>query len=316
MIKIIKRHSVLLPLSISIFFLVYCTHRETKNSRIAFVTVLPQKSFVERIAGDRFEVHAFVGPGQSPHNFTPTPNQMAKLSQATLFFRIGVECEEGIIPKISQAMPQVKIIDLRQGVAIRDMKEEEEEFEAGHDHNELEEGHTDSDHDGVHHSMSGKDPHIWLSPTIAKQIIITIRDALVKVDPQGKTIYEENMRKLGLDLDTLDAYLRIILAPYKGSNLFVFHPAFGYFTDHYGLVQKAVETGGKEPSAQALARLIDQARQYKPHVIFVQPQYSQKSAQTIAAQINCVIVPINPLPEDYFKEMRAMGEAIQKGLAR
>jgi len=104
------------------------------------------------------------------------------------------------------------------------------------------------------------------------------------------------------------------MAPFEGQDLFVFHPAFGYFADEYGLTLVAVEIGGKEPSARELARLIDTARQHQVHTIFVQPQFSPKSAQAIAEQIDGVVVPIDPLPQDYLAQMRAMGERIRHAL--
>jgi zinc transport system substrate-binding protein len=144
---------------------------------------------------------------------------------------------------------------------------------------------------------------------------VTIRDALVDIDPAGKQVYDQNLQVFHRRLDSLDAYIRSTLAPVKGTELFVFHPAFGYFADEYGLIQKPVETGGKEPGARDLAALVDEAREHKPKVIFVQPQYSQKSARALAAQIGCAVVPINPLPEDYFAEMREMCEKIRAGLS-
>ncbi len=273
-------------------FLASCSKPELSNERVAFTSILPQRDFVRHIAGDRFEVHALVGSGQSPHNYTPTPDQMVQLSKASVFFRTGIEVEDGVLPKIEKSMPNIKIVDLRQGIELREMIE--------NDH-----------HDHVHH---GKDPHIWLSPLLAKQMALTIKDALVQIDPQGQKVYEENVRAFSGKLDSLDNYLQVILEPVKGTELFVFHPAFGYFTDAYGLIQKPVETGGKEPSARDLARLIDEALERKPKVIFVQPQYAVKSAEALANQIGCVVVPINPLPEDYLKEMREMGVKVQKGL--
>jgi zinc transport system substrate-binding protein len=312
-----------------------CSGPKNGDSRIVFATILPQKDFVRQVAGERFEVQALVGPGQSPHSYTPTPDQMAKLSEAAAFFRIGVEVEEGLLRKLQKSMPNLLIFDLRKGIELREMTEEHHHDEdhahhqEEHAKNDHEHGHDDHagheqehDHDDLadhdheqEHAHHGKDPHIWLSPPLVKQMAVTIRDALVEIDPEGKQIYDRNLQAFHLRLDSLDAYIRTTLAPVKGTELFVFHPAFGYFADEYGLIQKPVETGGKEPSARDLAKLIEEAREHKPKVIFVQPQYAQKSAQALAEQIDCAVVPINPLPEDYFAEMRDMCEKIHAGLS-
>ncbi|MBD3315298.1 MAG: cation ABC transporter substrate-binding protein [Chitinivibrionales bacterium] len=316
---------------------VACSKPQTNDSRIVFATILPQKDFVQHVAGERFEVHALVGPGQSPHSYTPTPDQMAKLSEAAAFFRIGVEVEEGLLPKLKRSMPKLPIVDLRKGIEMREMTEEHhhddhhthhhDENEADHhdhtdDHVDHHHDHAgDAAHEGHHnehhesHAHHGKDPHIWLSPPLVKRMGVTIRDALVEIDPAGRQVYDQNLQDFHRRLDSLDAHIRSTLASVKGTELFVFHPAFGYFADEYGLIQKPVETGGKEPSARDLTALVDEAREHKPKVIFVQPQYAQKSAQALAAQIGCAVVPINPLPEDYFAEMRDMCEKIRAGLS-
>jgi zinc transport system substrate-binding protein len=261
---------------------------------------------------------------------------MAKLSEAAAFFRIGVEVEEGLLPKLEKSMPNLRIVDLRKGIELREMTEEhhhdedhahhhEEHAENDHDHDDHADhahehdhaghGHDDHTEHEQEHAHHGKDPHIWLSPPLVKQMAVTIRDALVDIDPAGKQVYDENLQLFHRRLDSLDTYIRTTLAPVKGTELFVFHPAFGYFADEYGLVQKPVETGGKEPSARDLAALVEEARAHRPKVIFVQPQYSKKSARALAAQIGSAVVPINPLPEDYFAEMREMCEKIRAGLS-
>jgi zinc transport system substrate-binding protein len=303
------------------------------DEKIAFTSILPQKDFVQRIAGNRFTVHALIGPGQNPHSYTPSPDQMARLSEAAVFFRIGVEFEEGILPKIKKSIPKLPIYDLRKGIKLRDMIEEhhhDNEHNGKHEHagdhhaadHSLHDHHDHkipgsekhSGNDDEHHNNIGKDPHIWLSPRLVKQMGINIKDALIKTDPAGRQVFEKNFTKFNHELDSLNAYIRKTLAPVRGTELFVYHPAFGYFADEYDLVQKPVETGGKEPSARDLALLIKEAREYKPRVIFVQPQYARKSAETLAKQIGCAVVPINPMPEDYIKEMRDMCDKIHRGL--
>lgn len=297
-----------------------CSGPRSGDFRIVFATILPLKDFVQQVAGERIVVHALVGAGQSPHSYTPTPDQMAQLSNAAVFFRIGVEVEEGLLPKLQKSMPNLRIVDMRTGIELRDMTEEHHHEQDPADHGDPDGDHHEHDGDTGHenhhddHLHQGKDPHIWLSPLLVKQMGVTIRDALVNLDPAGKQTYDENLQRFHRRLDSLDAYIRTTLASVKGTELFVFHPAFGYFADEYGLIQKPVETGGKEPSARDLAELVEEAREHKPKVIFVQPQYAQKSAQALAAQIGCAVVPINPLPEDYFAEMREMCAKIHTGL--
>lgn len=291
-------------------FITACSKPAQDNQRILFTTILPQKDFVRHIAGNRFEVHALAGAGQNPHSYTPTPDQMKKLSKASAYFSIGMEVEDGVLPKIKKTMPKLPIVDLRKDIEFREMTEAHHHEDEDH-HNDAHDAGHDESCDGHH---DGKDPHIWLSPLLVKKMAVTIKKALIEIDPQGKQVYEKNFKTFTLKLDSLDEYIRTTLKPVKGTELFVFHPAFGYFADEYGLIQKPVETGGKEPSARDLAKLIKEAREHKPKVIFVQPQYTVKSAEALARQIGCAVVPINPLPENYFKEMHDMSSKVREGL--
>ncbi|MFP4163901.1 MAG: metal ABC transporter solute-binding protein, Zn/Mn family [Chitinispirillaceae bacterium] len=302
--------TVLLSLALIIAFAVFSrTPSSSPKRSIAYTSILPQKDFVQRIAGERFEVHALVGKGQSPHSYTPTPDQMARLSEASVFFRIGVQFEKGFLPKIKNSMPKLEIVDLRRGITLRNMVEDHNHEHAHDQHDEHGYHHTDT-----HDNHTEKDPHVWLSPPLVKQMGVTIRETLSRMDTAGERTYEKNLIEFHRELDSLDSYIRRTLKPFEGTELFVFHPAFGYFADEYGLIQKPVETGGKEPSARELAQLIEQARTHRPEVIFVQPQYARKSAESLARQIGCAVVPINPLPENYFDQMRMMCRTIEKGL--
>lgn len=338
-----------------------------------FVSILPQEYLVERIGGERVSVQALVQPGHSPHTYDPSPRQMAALSRARVFFRIGVGFERGFLPKIEAAHPGLLIVDTRKGIPLRTMSahhhhhhhDDEDHSHSSHahgvdadpaeghahpdhpDHGHEKHAHTqkkhpapdhahkhdhDHDHDHAHghghedkphphahhahhHDEGGKDPHIWLNPRWMKMQARTIADTLIELDPGAEARFEANYAALARDLDALDASLRAALAPVQGGTLFVFHPAWGYFADEYGLVQTAIETEGKAPTAQQLARLIEQAKAADVRVIFVQPQMSTQSAQAVAEAIGGAVVPINPLARDYIANLEAVASSIRAALA-
>jgi zinc transport system substrate-binding protein len=260
----------------------------------AFVSIGPQRYLVQSIAGSRLRVEVLVQPGQDPHTFEPTPKQMTQLSRGKLYFSIGVAFEQSLIPRIRSSNPQLKIVDTQAGIELR-------EIEAG-------------DHEGEDHDEHGLDPHTWLSPVLAKRQARTIRDALIEADPGGSGVYEAGYQSLAAELDSLDEEIAAVLASYRGQEIFVYHPAYGYFTDEYGLEQVAVETGGSEPSAQQLARLIERARQRQVRIIFVQPQFSRTGAGAVAEAIGGVVVPLDPLAEDYVENLREMARLIADAL--
>jgi zinc transport system substrate-binding protein len=271
-----------------------------------FLSILPQAYLAERIGADRISVEVMVKPGQDPHTYEPTPQQMARLAQADVFFRIGVEFENTLIPRIESTMEGLTMVDCRKGIRLRQMD--------AHDHDE-EEGETV--HEGEEHAggeREGTDPHIWLSVRNAIRISATIHETLAHLDPDGREIYDRGYRDLVEDLEALDRRISHILEPVVGEPFFVFHPSFGYFADDYGLEQIAVETGGAEPSARQLAQLIAEAESSGVRVIFVQPQFSRKSAETIASEIGATVVPIDPLARDYLDNLEKMARAVEEGL--
>jgi zinc transport system substrate-binding protein len=263
-----------------------------------FVSILPQAYFAERIGGERVRVEVLVKPGQDPHTFEPTPRQMALLAEAEAFFRIGVEFENTLMPRIESTMKELVLVDCREGIHLRQMESRGHEEDA-----EEQEG-----------EQEGSDPHIWLSVRNAIRIAATMHEAFLRLDPEGKQIYDRGYNQLIEELQTLDLRIAGILAAVAGKPFFVFHPSFGYFADDYGLEQIAVETGGAEPSARQLARLIEQARSLDVRVIFVQSQFSRKSAETVAAEIGGAVIPIDPLARDYVENLEEMARAVEEGL--
>lgn len=268
-----------------------------------FVSILPQEYFVERVGGDHVEVKALVRPGHSPATYSVTPSQMVDLARADLFFSTGVPFENALIPRIKANLKKLKIVDTTQGITRRKMN-----ADTGADH------HHDH-HSGCDHSGEGLDPHVWMNPLLVKQQAATICAALCTEDPDNAEKYRKNLKTFSSDLDELNRKLKKALAPVKGRDIFVFHPAYGYFADAYGLKQVAVEAGGKEPSARELISLIKNARKQKVRVVFVQPQFSDKSARVIAREINGTVCKLDPLARDYIKNMTRIARRITHGIS-
>ncbi len=147
-------------------------------------------------------------------------------------------------------------------------------------------------------------PHIWLSPPLVKKQVETIAKWLKKIDPPNKNFYENNLREFLLQIDALDREIADILKSKKGRPFLVYHPCWGYFAERYGLRQIAIEEEGKEPSVLKLAKLISYCKRAKIRAIFVQPQFSKKSAHIIAKELGIKIIAIDPLAEDWIKNLR------------
>lgn len=270
--------------------------RADEPLRVA-VSLAPQAGLIERLLGDQVRVTVLVGPGHSPVTYEPSPRQLASLSTTRLFVRTGAPFESGFIDRLRRTYPDMRIVDQRQGLSLLVL--------AGHDHG-------DRAHES--HDRRAADHHVWLDPKRLATQALTLATALVSVAPElsGRVLF--NLAVLESDLARLDARIATLLAPYRGRPIFVFHPAFGYFADSYGLEQVAVETGGKEPSARRLAALIDRARASGAKVLFVQPQFSDRSARLVAEAIGGAVVPMDPLAHDVLANLERMAQAVARAL--
>jgi len=265
---------------------------------VVAVSILPQAFFAGRISGERVDTLVLVGNGQSPHSYEPTPRQMSELASAKAWILSNTDFEITLKPKIASIYPSLLIVDGTEGVKFRAMEEHEHEGEDAEQH--------DDDHD------INIDRHTWLGREPAKIMAMHIKNTLIKIDPAGKTVFEANYNKLMADIDLAFDSLKTVLAPLKGQAVFVFHPAFGYFLDEFGIIQEAVETGGKEPTAKALSELIRKINEEKASVIFVQAQFPVNAAKTVASSAGAQVVPLDPLAEDWLANIKTMGSALEK----
>lgn len=271
------------------------------------VSILPQAYFVERIGGSRVDVEVLIQPGQSPHTYEPTPRQMAHLGRARVYFTTGLSFEKRFIDKIAGIYPDLRIVDTREGVPLRYFGERE----AAHEPHDAEEFQAHEEE-----AAGAPDPHVWLDPALVKIQAATICRALSKVSPANAAVFDANLRKFLRDLDAVDADIRTTLAPFKGATVYVFHPAFGYFCNAYGLNQVAVEIEGKEPTPRQLAALITKAKKDNVKIIFVQPQFSKKAAEAVATAIGGIVRPIDQLSRDYLNNLTNIAQAIKSALEK
>jgi len=268
------------------------------------VSILPQKYFVEKVGGNLVEVEVMVPPGGTPEQYEPKPKQMAALGKARIYFACGVPFETVWLSRIASAHPKMQVVHTDKLIGKRTMEAHEHWAEAGKT-----EGHAH------HEAEEVKDPHVWLAPTLVMLQAREIFTALAEADPGNRETYERNYGSFVAALTDLDLSIsRLFSSRRPGGAFLVFHPAWGYFADAYGLEQVPVEVEGKEPKAKDLDRLIKRARELGAKTIFIQPQFSPKSAQTIADAIGGTLVNADPLAPDWEKNLRGIAEQIGAAL--
>ncbi|MDA8016918.1 MAG: zinc ABC transporter substrate-binding protein [Thermoanaerobaculia bacterium] len=273
------------------------------------VTLPPQTWLVERIlGGPEGMVGCLLGPNDSPATFQPSDAQITQLARADLFFRIGVPAERAPWFRAIEAADRPTVVDLRDGIELRKMEHHHHHHDHGHH------GHHGHDHHGHAESSEaesdGLDPHVWLSPQRLQIMADTIAQALSRANPSNASSYRSNAAQLKEELDSLEKELRARLDALDDRAFFVFHPAWGYFADDFGLRQVAIETEGKDPSEKELTRLLQLGRELGIRVIFVQPQFRGRAAATVADALGARIVTFDPLVADIPANLRKAAELL------
>lgn len=272
------------------------------------VSILPQVQFVKKIGGTEVEVTAMVREGYSPATYEATPQQMKDLADSDLYMRIGyIPFELTHMEDIAQSNPALQVVDTSENVPLRTLEAHTHEHEEEHNQEDEHIHKDEHDHD---HEEGAVDPHIWLSPQRVRTQVENICNALIQARPEKKEYFLQNKELFLAELDTLNTELNKRFTPFAGQTMLVYHPAFGYLAEDYGFRQEHIEIQGKEPSLTVVQRIIQQAEEEKVQVIFVQKQFSTRSAEAIAQEINGAVVPINPLAQDYITNMQDMAEAI------
>lgn len=282
-----KRIPYWICLLLAIVGLSACQGKKEGGTRMISVTIEPQRYFVEKIAGDLFQVYCVTPAGQSPETYDPIPQQMVQISRSQAYFRIGeIGFEQAWMKNLQSQNPDMRVFDLSEGMEL--IKNQEEEYEG-------EEAH--------HHDHGSVDPHIWTSISGAKVIAQNTYQALVKLDPENQETYQAGYQRLIGEIDSTAVEMKRLLQPLAGSAFIIYHPTLTYFAREFGLQQLCIELDGKEPSPAQLKRLIETAAQSKAKVVFVQQEFDQKNAELIAKETGCRLVKINPLSYNWHDEM-------------
>jgi len=267
------------------------------------VTILPQKQFVERIAGEHVRVIVLVPPGANPHTHEPTAKQLEDISKASVYLKVGsgIDFERAWIHKLAGVNPTMTIVDSSEGI---------QRIAGGHDHEETE---IPGDHSGEPETGDGTDPHIWLSPKNARIMVENTYRGLARADPVHADEYRVNANAYQKELDALDTEIAEDIASRQVHTFMVYHPAWSYFAKDYGLAQIPIENDGKDPSPAGIQNLILKAKNENITVIFASPESSTKSATVIAEEIGGTLVLVSGLEEDYLGNLKKVAQAFTKG---
>lgn len=265
---------------------------QQKHHRV-LVSILPQKYFVDQIAGDLLQTQVLIPPGTSPHVYDPTPRQMADIAKTDIYFYNGsLSFEQQLLGEVSANFPQLTTIALSKGITLLDGSE--------HRH----------DADGHGHDHQGTDPHIWLSPKNVKLMAHTIYQTLSGFYPEDSLRFRENYERFLSEIEKIDGQIADELQDMPNRSFMIFHPSLTYFAHYYDLQQIPIEMQGKEPAPAQMLQSIQQAKAAGLHTIFIQVEFDRSNAELIAREIDGHIVQIDPLAYKWPENMLAIARAL------
>lgn len=284
-----KKHVRLLALFLSLLLLsplLFACGGGDERPVIA-VTIPPEADFVSAVCGDDFRIVTMVPPGYSPESYEPSVRAMMDFSDAAVFFSIGVPVEAtALMPSLSQNTVHVALDRV-----------------AAAEYPELSIG-------------SDRDPHVWLSPRRAKLMVAAIADTLAGLQPDRAEAYRENAAAYSARIDAADARIRALIAECGMTEFIVYHPAFGYLAEEYGLTMHALESHGSEATAADMAAMADLAKERGIRVIFYQAETDGRQAKAFAEEIGGEAVMLSPLAENYVENLEIMAEAIATAMGK
>ncbi|BCX65462.1 MULTISPECIES: zinc ABC transporter substrate-binding protein ZnuA [Pseudomonas] len=224
-------------------------------------------------------------PGASPHNYALRPSDVRKVQSVDLVYWIGPDME-GFLPRVlnGRTLPSVAVQDLP-GMKLRRFAED------SHSHAEEADEH---DHD---HRPGSLDAHLWLSPINARVIATKMAADLSAADPANAARYESNLKAFDERLDALDLRLKKRLAGVEGKPYFVFHEAFDYFEDAYGLKHAGVFSVAAEvqPGAQHVAAMRARLQEVGKTCVFSEPPLRPRLAETLVAGLPVKLAELDAL---------------------
>lgn len=263
-----------------IFSLISCSDKmEENNDLTVAVTLAPYEYLINKIAGDNVKIITSLPPNATPHHFEPTAKLIENISKADYYFRVGanLQFEEVWVNKLTGMNKSLKVIDLS-----RDLE----------------------DIDG--------DPHYWLSPNNLKIISEAIHSELLKVIPDQKEELNKNLNAFQDSLTTITAEIKNSLEAIPNKKLLVYHGSWSYFARDFGFEQLTIEQGSKEPTPSDLKRILNEVKQSKIPVVFVDPQHSKTSAKIVAKELRVNVDTIDPLKKDILKNLIEVKNKIEK----
>ncbi len=295
--------------------LVACSSSEKKsessNNKLKIVTTFyPMYDFTSKVTKDKADISMLIDGGVEPHDYEPSPKDMAKIQDADIFVYNSNEMEtwvESVLKNIDTS--KVKVIEASKGIKLLEG-----------DHSEAEDP---EEHEGHSHAV---DPHVWLDPVLVKREVATIGKVVISLDKENKDYYESNIENFNNDLDKLNQNFENSFEKATNRKFVTQHMAFSYLAKRYDLKQVPISgiSPDQEPTPKELKSIEDFVKQESIETIYTESSASEKIAKTISNATGAELLVLNPMESvsksqreagnDYLSIMNQNLEALKKSI--
>ncbi len=252
------------------------------QKKLNVVTALPDlQSITEFVGGDRVDVFSIAKGYQNPHFVDPKPSYILKLSRADMYVTVGLDLATGWEPPLLNSARNEKILKGAPGYV-----------DASVNVPLLQVPTSVSREQGDIHIYGN--PHYWLDPDNGKIIAQNIFDGLVRLQPESRAYFEENLRRFNERIDAEKMAWEARMRPYQGTKIIAYHNQWPYFAEHFGLeiVDFLEPKPGIPPTPSQLAKVIRIMQTQGIKVIIISPYFKPDAAELVARKVGGKVVTL------------------------
>ena len=296
----------------------------TANAEINVVaSVKPVHSLVSGVMDGVGKPDLIVQGSASPHTYSLRPSQARQLEDADLVFWMGHELESFLEQPLEAIATKAHVVELIDSSKLKKIQMREGGMFDAHAHDDHDDHDEHEGHDD--HGHGEFDVHVWLDPENAKVLVNEIKLALIELDPVNASKYEANSNKMNTKLDQLMDEVSKKLESEQGKGYVVFHDAYQYFEQRFGMSAVGSITVSPEvvPGANRIRELKEKINELNAHCVFSEPQFEPKLVSTVIEGTQANTGVLDPLgasikdgPELYFTLIRNMADSLHECLSK
>ncbi|CAH6922238.1 Zn(2(+)) ABC transporter periplasmic binding protein [Vibrio chagasii] len=239
----------------------------------------PIQMIVTELTQGVSEPDVLMNSNASPHDYALKPSDVKKVHGADMVVWFGPDLE-AFLTKVIESNDNVIEIGKIPGINLR---------EFGHDE------HDHDAHEGHHHGSH--DPHFWLGIDQVAVAAKYISDKLIETDPDNAMAYQENLDSFLIALKEKQQSIREQLAPVKDKGYYVFHDAYGYYEEEFGLNNLGHFTVSPErkPGAKSLIAIKKTIVRENVQCVFSEPQFIPAVIESVTRGSNAKQGQLDPI---------------------